>query len=107
MQVLFIPVRSEKNISYSFRGELVTAQHNGETDTFDFSDLPDGRLEPDEVATSLPINPIVLAEKKDGVLSVELLNFIRVDATDEEKFPEWFEVKEDGGNKMDVPGGNQ
>ena len=44
------------------------------------------------IETVLEYNPILKATKVDGILSVELLNFISEDATEEEKFPEWIEV---------------
>lgn len=87
MNVLFSPQRSEKEIKYSFNGEVITAYFNSEQDVFDFSQVPEGKLK--AVETTLPINPIVSAERKEGVLYVELLNFIGEDATEEERFPKW------------------
>lgn len=66
-------------------------------DTFDFSGFSDGMLDDVEnaIETSLPINPIESAEKKNGELYVKLVNFIAEDATEEEKFPTW-KVIDDG-----------
>lgn len=91
MYVILSPVRSDKSISYVYNGEVIIATIDGQTDDFDFSEVPDGKL--GEVETSLPINPIVSAERIDGDLYVVLINFISSDATEEERFPEWQEVR--------------
>ena len=44
------------------------------------------------IETVLECNPILKAQRVDGTLSVELLNFISEDASEAEKFPEWIEV---------------
>lgn len=90
MFIKLSPVRSDKTISYEFYGEIITVTIDEQVDRFDFSEVPNGRLE--EVETSLPLNPIVSAERIDGELYVELINFISSDATEEERFPEWQEV---------------
>lgn len=59
-------------------------------DTFDFSTMPDGVAQ--EFTTILPFNPILRAERKDGILSVELIKYVGPDATEQERFPEWMEV---------------
>lgn len=59
-------------------------------DTFDFSSMPDGIAQ--EINTILPFNPILRAERVDGVLSVELIKYVGPDATEQERFPEWMEV---------------
>ncbi|WP_346207609.1 hypothetical protein NSS91_16010 [Caldifermentibacillus hisashii] len=87
MRVLFSPVVCDKKIDYEFNKEVITAIYEGETDTFDFTGMPDGVLK--EVDTVLTVNPIIEARKENGVLSVILTNFISKDAPDEEKFPEW------------------
>ena len=77
---------------FAFEGETVTATLGSESDIFDFSGFPDGRTDSSMVETILAHNPIISAERVDGILSVELLNFISEDATEAEKFPEWIEV---------------
>lgn len=94
MFIKLSPVRSDKSIEYIYEDEVVIATIDGKSDTFDFSEVPDGKL--GEVETSLPINPIVSAERIDGDLYVVLVNFISSDATEEERFPEWQEVDNDG-----------
>ena len=90
MRVLYSPVRSDKFIGYSFTGETVTCDMEEGRDTFDFSNMPDGIAE--NITTILPFNPIIRAERKDGVLSVELIKYIKEDADEAERFPEWMEV---------------
>lgn len=81
------PVNGEDKINYEFGNDIVTATYKGVTDTFDFSGMPDGRAE--NINTTLEVNPIISAERKDGVLYVKLVNYIGEGATDEEKFPDW------------------
>lgn len=97
MRILLSPIVSEwSKVEYEFDGEIIKAVYtdipSGETyeDTFDFTGMPDGRLE--SVESDLPKDVILSAEKKNGVLSVELVNYIDFDATDEEKYPSWQEV---------------
>ena len=93
MKVLFSPQVNDEIIEYNFEDEKITAIYKGESDTFDFSNFPDGKAE--NIETSLPVNPIVSAERKNGELYVVLLNFINKDATEEERFPSW-QVVNDG-----------
>ena len=88
MKLLYSPqVNTGKKIVYSFGVDTIIAQYEGKTDTFDFSAMPDG--EAGEIETTLSLNPILKAERKNGILSVELLNFIDENATELEKFPLW------------------
>ena len=82
----------DKRFEFSFSGESITATFDGDSDTYDFSGLPDGEVDFSKIETILPHNPILIARRVDGVLSVELLNFISEDASDAERFPEWIEV---------------
>ena len=82
----------EKRFEFEFSGEMIVATLDGVSDTFDFTGLPDGEVGYSMIETVLEYNPILKATKVDGILSVELLNFISEDATEEEKFPEWIEV---------------
>ena len=93
MRILFspqVPVVEGQRIHYTFGNDVITAEIDGQTDTFDFSDMPDG--EAVDIETTLPVNPIISARKTNGVLEVILLNFIGPDATEEERFPTWQEV---------------
>ena len=82
----------EKRFEFEFSGETITVIFDSVSDTFDFTGFPDGEVDYSMIETVLEYNPILKATKVDGVLSVELLNFISEDATEEEKFPEWIEV---------------
>ena len=94
MRILMSPqvMLEDQRFDFVFSGESISATFVGETDTFDFSGLPDGEVDFSKIETMLPINPILIARRVDGVLSVELLNFISEDASDAERFPEWVEV---------------
>ncbi|WP_128894631.1 hypothetical protein [Longirhabdus pacifica] len=103
MNILYSPQRHDHILSYTFDGEKVIVTHKvpleqtpeeityqEQSDVFDFTGIEDGVLE--EVETSLPVNPIRHAERKDGTLSLTLLHYIGANATEEEKFPQWMEV---------------
>ena len=94
MRILMHPqvMLEGKKFDFTFSGDTITATFDGETDTYDFSGLPDGEVDFSTVVTTLSYNPIVIARRVDGLLSVELLNFISEDASDAERFPEWIEV---------------
>lgn len=92
IKVFYSPQVNETDIlTYNIQGEIITATLNGESDVFDFSTIPNGIMR--ETESTLEINPIVNAEREEGVLYVELLNFIKEDATEFEKFPVWIEVE--------------
>ena len=93
MRVKFSPQRSDRRINYTFDDDTITAELDGQTDTFDFSQMPDG--EATSIETTLPVNPILSARRVDGVLEVVLLNWIGPDASEEERFPQWQEVNVD------------
>ena len=82
----------DKRFLFELSGEMIIATFDGISDTFDFTGFPDGEVGYSMIETVLEYNPILKATKVDGILSVELLNFISEDATEEEKFPEWIEV---------------
>lgn len=90
MRVLLSPQRADRKINYTFGNDVITATIDGQTDTFDFSEMPDGMAT--NIETTLPINPILSARRVGGVLEVVLLNWIGPDATEEERFPTWQEV---------------
>jgi hypothetical protein len=91
MKILFSPqINQTVKLNYKFSGEVVTVTYGSMIDSFDFSDMPIGIL--DSVETTLSVNPIIQAERKDDGLYVTLLNYIDDDATQEEKFPSWVEV---------------
>ena len=94
MRILMIPqvMLEDQRFDFVFSGESITATFDGDSDTYDFSGLPDGEVDFSRIETTLAYNPILIARRVDGVLSVELLNFISEDASELERFPEWIEV---------------
>ena len=97
MRVLLVPqvgLDDDKKTTYEFDGEKIFVEFDGVTDEIDFTGFPDGEVS--EVETNLDFNIVLSAKKEDGILSVELLNIIGTDATYEERFPEWIEVKSNG-----------
>jgi hypothetical protein len=90
MQIKYSPCRSDDSLVYTFDGEKVIANFNGQVDVFDFTGMPDGKAE--NIETTLPIDPILSAERRDGVLYLELLYFHGSNPTHEERFPDWQEV---------------
>lgn len=95
MKILYSPQVSDRKLTYEFNNDVVTATLNGIIDTFDFSGMPDGIADSIE-SEVFDFNPILSAKKENNILYLELINFIGEDATYEERFPEWFEVKQDG-----------
>ena len=91
-------IRDYNKIEYEITENKITATINDISDTFDFTDMPDGKLQMyDEndsdgqslIETTLDEVPIIGAEKTDGVLTVEILFSIDIDEEDERLlFPE-------------------
>ena len=88
-------VRDFNKIWYEIENQKVTATINDITDTFDFTDMPNGKLQlwddegNDLIETALDEVPILGAEKIDGVLTVEVLFSIDTSEKDERLlFPE-------------------
>lgn len=96
MKVKFSPVvgLGNEKLSYTFGQDKVVVKWNEEVDTFDFLGLPDGILNINSIETELGIQPIVSVERKDGVLYIKLINYIKTDAKYEDQFPQWKDVYE-------------
>lgn len=93
--------RSENKIWYEITENKITATINDVSDTFDFTDMPNGELQMrDEdgnslIETTLDEVPILGAEKTDGVLTVEILFSIDILEQDERLlFPEPMSLEE-------------
>lgn len=96
MKVKYSPqVNTNDTLSYTFGNDRVLILLNDIEEIFDFGSLPDGKAETIE-SDVFEFCPVLSAERKEGILYLELLNFIGFDATEEERFPEWQEVKLDG-----------
>jgi hypothetical protein len=76
MRMKYSPRRADGQLTYEFDGEVITATLNEQTDTFDFSTLPDGEAQVELIETVLPENPIRSAKRVDGELYVELLRYV-------------------------------
>lgn len=68
-------------LEYEVSGDVLTVRHiAGEVvtvDTFDFTGTPDGALDVETIQTDLPVQPILAAERVDGVLTVTVLDWRR------------------------------
>ena len=90
MRILLSPCVNElETILYTFDGEIITATIGEVSDVFDFTGFPEGELDVTAIESVLPHRVVNKAVRENGVLSVTLLNFIKEDASEEEKFPEW------------------
>lgn len=98
MRVLYSPqVNLRDTLEYVFEGDKITVTYNGEIDVFDFTGMPDGVANSHDrynrtIISTLPVCPVIEAEKRNGVLSVQLMKFIPEDAPYEDRFPDWIEV---------------
>jgi len=88
MLVHYSPQRGDRQLSYQFDGETITATLDGQADVFDFSNLPDGELDVSALETTLDICPVLAARRVNGQLEVTLLKFHGPNAPVEERFPE-------------------
>lgn len=87
MQIKYSPQRSDDVIQYIFEEDIITVTYQDQSDTFDFTEMPDGEM--GSIETELPLNPIISAKRVDGELFVELLYYHGATATQEELFPQW------------------
>lgn len=80
-----------KRITYAFSGEKITATFDGVTDVFDFSKVRSD-VKASTIKTTLDINPIEKVQYRNGELIINIINYLGVDATEEERFPTLQEV---------------
>lgn len=90
MIIILSPIVKDKNkIWYEITENKITATINDVTDTFDFTGIPNGKLQlydsdgKNMIETTLEEAPILGAEKINGVLTVEILFSIDIDEKDE------------------------
>jgi len=88
MLVRYSPQRSDRSLTYDIQGETITTTLDSQSDTFDFSALPDGELDVSALETTLDICPVLAARRVNGKLEVTLLRFHGPDAPESERFPE-------------------
>lgn len=100
MKIYLSPFHSRGAIHYSFEQDKIHVEMDSIKDTFDFTDVPNGALKVESVKTKLPINPVLSAERIDGVLYVKLMNYYQTGAPREVEFPSeldnggWFDWSE-------------
>lgn len=82
-------IRDRNKIWYEITENKITATINDVSDTFDFTGMPNGKLQVHNlegrnmIETALDEVPILDAEKIDGVLTVEILFTIDIDEKDD------------------------
>lgn len=93
-----IPPNSIDRIKYEFEEDIIKVTlPDGTSDVFDFTEFPDGELQLEDengnslIDTELTFNIIISAKRVNGELSVELVNYIGIDALESERFPEWID----------------
>ena len=87
MIVTYVPQRTDRSVRYSISDEVVTATIGGVSDTFDFSELPDG--EAAGIISTLDPCPVLSARRVDGELHVTLLRTIGPRPTDPDELEAW------------------
>ena len=91
MKIKLIPqVGNQFSIQYSINGETITANINGEVDSFDLSVITEENTF-NGYETNLPLKPICTAFRDTNGLHVELFKQISPNASREERYPEYFE----------------
>lgn len=83
MKLIMTPQRSDIDCVYSVTGEVLTVVMEGQTDSFDFTEMPDGVA--DGFCSVLDPCPVLKAVKTNGKLSVTVISFYGEDATENEK----------------------
>jgi hypothetical protein len=93
MKIKYSPqINDQHEVSYSFNGDVITVTVNNETDTFDFSSMPNDSVA-QRIISSLPIIVIPIVSKdENGELWVTLFKPITSNATEAECFPDWKDV---------------
>lgn len=72
------PQRADMKISYAISNDILTITLDGVSEVFDFTGMPEGKLDSVEVE-SLKLNPIISAEKIGEEIIVEVLRFYGAD----------------------------
>lgn len=91
MKVKLTPQHNPSHkIAYTFGRDSFVAEMEGVVDTFDFSKVSE--LDPRQIKTTLPLNPVVQIERVNGELHLTLINYLDEEATEAERFPQYMEV---------------
>lgn len=74
INLLETPQRADIKAEYTVNADILTVKIGETTETFDFTGLPEGRAE-EIIAETLPVNPIISAEKTGDTVSVTVIRF--------------------------------
>ena len=89
MMILYSPVRSDNKIDYKVNGNEITCILNNEQyGVYNVSELEG--MNPFHYNEFMPIRSVFKDEQ--GEFWVKLIYYHGIDATEEERFPDWFEV---------------
>lgn len=89
-----------RELEYSVVDDILTVSINGQSEVFDFTDLEDGMLDPNEPIEleTLEWNPIVEVRKSDGVVYIRAIRFYN--ETEREEFEYGYtELEEPEGDR--------
>lgn len=68
------PQRADVKVDYIINNDVLTVKMNDIVETFDFTGLQEGRAE-EIIAETLPINPIIGAEKIGDTVNIKVIRF--------------------------------
>ncbi len=74
----YTPQRADIKIEYIAENDILTATINDATETYDFTGFTEGKAE-EIIAESLPINPIISAEKIGETINIKVIRFYNAD----------------------------
>lgn len=74
INLIYAPQRVDFKAVYTVNNDILTVKIGDTEETFDFTDMPDGRAE-EIISEILPINPVLSAEKIGDVVSIEVIRF--------------------------------
>lgn len=73
MELVLTPQGKDVDFSFTGSGDVLNVTVNGETDTFDFSQMPDGKST--AIESTLDPCPVLSAERVNGELTVTMLDW--------------------------------
>lgn len=73
MKLILTPQGNKVDFSFSGSGDVLNVTVDGVTDTFDFSQMPDGKAE--SIESTLNSCPVASAERVNGALTVTMLDW--------------------------------
>ncbi|TES56197.1 hypothetical protein E2L07_05795 [Halalkalibacterium halodurans] len=92
MRVKLSPIRSDKQINYTFGHDSFEFQVTGDGNTIEQQGVYDLSSFTDDGSLEDPPFPIIQGYREDGTLYLELINFYQSDAPESVLFPKWEEV---------------